>query len=105
VAYFPFELLLGANLTARQVFELVVLALLGGGLEDTWSGLIDFLNVAVVTPPTISPTPLMVHHQVGVAGYVHDSAIISHRRESVLHLVFRLVHNAFWPRLAAIRFF
>jgi hypothetical protein len=45
MAYFPFELLepfLGADLTAHQVFELVVPALVDAGLEDTCSSLIDF---------------------------------------------------------------
>jgi hypothetical protein len=97
MAYFPFELmelLLGSKLTAHQVFELFVSALIYGGLEETCSGLIDFLNVALVIPSAAAPTPLTVHHQVGVAGYVPGPATISHWCEAVLHHNLPLIHPA-----------
>jgi hypothetical protein len=53
MAHFPFDImdfLLGANLTAHRVFEMVVPALIYGGLEETCSVLIDFLNMALVAP-------------------------------------------------------
>jgi hypothetical protein len=43
MSYFTFELLdpiLGSDLTARQVFELVVPAMVDAGMEDTCTSLI-----------------------------------------------------------------
>jgi hypothetical protein len=58
------ELLLGSNLTGRQVYQLVVPVLIVTGLEGTCSGLTDFLTVALVTPSATAAAPLTVHHQV-----------------------------------------
>jgi hypothetical protein len=44
------ELLLGVDLNARQVYELVVPVLQQAGLEETCASLIDFLTVALVPP-------------------------------------------------------
>jgi hypothetical protein len=88
VAYFPFELMeifLGSNSTARQVYQLIVSALLDAGTADTCSGLIAFLTVALVAPSMASHTPLAVHEQVGVAGYAPETDAISHCHTSVLY--------------------
>jgi hypothetical protein len=64
VAYFPvelMELLLGSNLTERQVYQLVVSALLETGIEVTCSGFIDFLTAALDAPSVAAPPPLTVH--------------------------------------------
>jgi hypothetical protein len=79
------DLLLGSNLTAHQVYKLVVPALLEAGMEDTCSGLIDFLTVALVAPSVAVSAPLTVHKQVGLADYTHGPGAISHRCESVLY--------------------
>jgi hypothetical protein len=61
VGYFPFnmvELLIGTDLNVRQVFELVVLALIEAGLEEICTSLVDFLTVDLVAPSVESPEQL-----------------------------------------------
>jgi hypothetical protein len=52
------------------VFELVVPALIDGGLEETCLVLVAFLMVALVAPSADAPMPITVDQQMGVAGYV-----------------------------------
>jgi hypothetical protein len=73
MTYMSFELLeplLGEDLTARQVFELIVPALVDAGLEDTCSRIIDFLTVALVQPTEerskpYTPPPRLVRAWAG----------------------------------------
>jgi hypothetical protein len=88
MAYFPFEFmepLLGADLTARQVFELIVPALIDVGLQDTCASLIEFLTVALVQPTTDVETPLTVQAQAGKVSHSPGPMAIYHRREHVLY--------------------
>jgi hypothetical protein len=73
MGYFPFEVLaplLGAELTARQAFELVVPSLIDAGLDVTCSSLVDFLTVALIQPTEDDEAPLTVHVQAGKAGHL-----------------------------------
>jgi hypothetical protein len=66
MGYFPFPVpapLLGMDLTARQVFELIVPVLIEAGLQDVCSGLINFLTVALVLPAEDSEVPVTVWAQ------------------------------------------
>jgi hypothetical protein len=88
MAYVPFKILeplLGADLTARQVFELIIPALVDAGLKDTCSRLIDFLIIALVQPTEERSTPYTLLPQVGTAGYVPGLEAISHLRETILY--------------------
>jgi hypothetical protein len=88
MAYFPFEFmepLLGADLTARQVFVLIVPALIDMGIQYTCASLIEFLTVALVQPTTDVETPLTVHDQAGKASHSPGPMAINHRREHVLY--------------------
>jgi hypothetical protein len=88
MAYVPFELLeplLGTDLTDRQVFELIVPALMEAELKDTFSRLIDFLTVALFQPTEERSEPYTLLPQVGAAGYVPGPEAISHRQETILH--------------------
>jgi hypothetical protein len=84
----PFEFLeplLVADLTACQVFELIVPALMDAGLEYTCSRLVYFLTVALVQPTEERSEPYTLLPQIGTSGYVPGPEAISHRRESILY--------------------
>jgi hypothetical protein len=88
LAYFPFEMLeplLGDDLAARQVFELIVLALIDGGLEDTCSELINVLTVAIVKPNNIRVEPYTLQDQAGKAGYAPGPEAISYHHDGLLY--------------------
>jgi hypothetical protein len=93
----PFELLkplLGADLTSRQVFELIVPALVNAGLEDTCSRLIDFLTVALVQPTEERSEPYTLIPQLRTAGYIPGLEAISHRRETIIYRDLPALHPA-----------
>jgi hypothetical protein len=55
MAYFPFEFMehiLGSDLTSRQVFELIVPALIDSGLQYNFASIIEFLIVSLVQTTT-----------------------------------------------------
>jgi hypothetical protein len=88
MCYFPFELvepLLGADLNARQIFELVIPALLVAGLEDNCASLVDFFTVALVSPSLESPEPLTLQDQAYRPSYVPGPANIAHRHKYILY--------------------
>jgi hypothetical protein len=88
VAYFTFELmeiLRGSNLTDQQVYHMVAPALMDTGLDDSCSGMVDFLNVALVAPSMATPPPLSVYQKVGVTGYVTGPSTISYNRDADLY--------------------
>jgi hypothetical protein len=58
----------------------VVPALLDSGLEETCSPLIDVLTVA-----RKAPTPLTVHDQLEMAGYIPGPSTVSFRCDDVLY--------------------
>jgi hypothetical protein len=95
IAYFPFklmELLLEVDLNVWQVYELVVPALIQSGLEETCSVFIDFFTVALVAPTAAAPTPLVVHQQVWVDGYIPGPATISFHCKAILYGDLPLLH-------------
>jgi hypothetical protein len=78
------EPLLGADLTARQVFEQFVPSLVDAGLEDTCSHLIEFIIVALVQPVEERSEPYTLLPHIGTARYVPGTeVVISHRRETI----------------------
>jgi hypothetical protein len=86
--YLPFERmepLLGAELTALQVFKLIVQALVDTCLEDTCTNLIYCLSVYLVQPSATLLVPLTLQPQAGKTGYFPDPMAISHCREHVLY--------------------
>jgi hypothetical protein len=88
MCYFPFEMmesLLGTNLTARQVFELIVPVLVDAGLETACSSLITFLTIALVQPSSERQESWTLQPQAGLAGYVPGPMAMSYRREHVLY--------------------
>jgi hypothetical protein len=88
MAYFPFELLeplLGSDITAHQVFELIVPVLIDVRLEDTCSSLIEFLILSLMDPIEERSYPYTLQQQLGNTGYVTGPDAISHRREHVLY--------------------
>jgi hypothetical protein len=88
------EPLLGEDLTARQVFELIVPALVDAGLEETCSRIIYFLTVALVQPTEERSELYTLLPQVGTAGYVPGLEAISHRRETILYRDLPALHPA-----------
>jgi hypothetical protein len=47
--------------------------------------LLDFLDLALVHPTEKDTEPILVQSQVGLAAYVPGPAVVSHRREHLLH--------------------
>jgi hypothetical protein len=87
-AYIPFDLMdmvLGADLTARQAYELIIPALVDTDYEAICEPLVDFLTVALVKPPAENTTPLTLQPCVGITGYVPSPAVASHRRRHFLY--------------------
>jgi hypothetical protein len=80
--------LLGMDITARQALELVVPVLIGAGLKDVCSGLINFLTVALVLPAEDSEVPVTVWAQAGSTGCTPGPVAINYRRTHVLYRVF-----------------
>jgi hypothetical protein len=100
MAYTPFELMevvLGAELTARRAYELIIPVLFDTGYEGVCEPLVDFLTVALVKPSAVRAEPLTLLDRVGLEGYVPIPAAVSHRR---LHLLYRDL-PALMPRLAS----
>jgi hypothetical protein len=88
IRYFPFEMmdpLLGTDLTARQVLELIVPVLVDAGLETSCSSLITFLTIALVKPSAERKEPWTLQPQAGLADYVPRPIVTSYRREHVLY--------------------
>jgi hypothetical protein len=103
-AYLPFgmlEPLLGADLTDRQVFELIVPALINAGLEDTCAELINFLIVALVNPNDAMVEAYTLQDQVGRAGYVPGSEAISYCRDGLLHRDLHVLKAAIGPPMTS----
>jgi hypothetical protein len=88
MGYFSFPVLaplLGMDLTARQVFELVVPVLIEAGLQDACSGLINFMTVALVLPTEDIEVPVTVWAQAGRSGYTPGPVAIINRRTQALY--------------------
>jgi hypothetical protein len=88
LAYYPFEMLeplLRVDITAHQVFELIVRALIDMGLKDTCSELIHFLTMALVQPNDTRVEPHTLHDQVCNAGYTPGPEAISYRHYYILY--------------------
>jgi hypothetical protein len=87
-AYLPFDLMemvLGADLTAQQAYELIIPVLVDTGYEAICEPLVDFLTVALVKPSADNASPLTLQPCVGIEGYVPSPAVVSHRRQHVLY--------------------
>jgi hypothetical protein len=81
-AYLPFDLMemvLGADLTARQAYKLIIPVLVDTGYEAICEPLMDFFTVALVKPSEDNVSPLTLQPCVGIAGYVPSPAVVSHR--------------------------
>jgi hypothetical protein len=88
LVYFPFETLeplLGTDLVAHQVFELIMSAIIDAGLEDTCAELINFLTMALLTPSAHRAEHYTLQDQAGKAGYVPGPEAISYHQEDVLY--------------------
>jgi hypothetical protein len=88
MCYPPYEMmeqLLGTDLTARQVFELIVPVLVDGGLEATCGELINLLTISLVEPSTTLREPWTLQPQAGKAVYVPVPMATSYRRAHVLY--------------------
>jgi hypothetical protein len=86
--YLPFDLMemvLGADLTARQAYELIIPVLVDTGYEAICEPLLDFLTVALVKPCADNAAPLTLQPCVGITGYVPSPAVVSHRRQHFLY--------------------
>jgi hypothetical protein len=87
-AYLPFDLMemvLGADLTTRQAYELVIPVLVDTGYEAICEPLVDFLTMALVKPSADNAAPLALQPCVGIAGYVPSPAVVSHHRQHFLY--------------------
>jgi hypothetical protein len=87
-AYLPFnlmEMVLGADLTSRQAYELIIPVLVDTGYEAICEPLVDFLTVALVKLSADNASPLTLQSCVGIAGCVPSPAVVSHRRQHVLY--------------------
>jgi hypothetical protein len=103
-AYFPFEMLeplLSANLTSRQVSELIVHALNDAGLEYTCRERINFLTVAIAQPYDTMVEPYTLQDQVGKDGYVPGPDAISYHCDDLLHRDFSALKAAPGPPLTS----
>jgi hypothetical protein len=80
------EMVLGADLTARQAYELIIPAMVDTGYEAICKPLVDFLTVALVKPSAENATSLTLLPCVGIAGYVPSPTVVSHRRQHLLYL-------------------
>jgi hypothetical protein len=88
MVYFPFEVLaplLGAELAARQAFELVVPSLIDAGLDVVCSGLIAFITVSLVQPTEYDDVPLTARAQTGKAGHLPGPVAIHYQWEHILY--------------------
>jgi hypothetical protein len=88
MAYIPFELMevvLGAYLTARQAYGLLVPTLVDTGYEGICEPLVDFLTVALVKPSATVDALLTLQYRVGLEGYVPSPAVVSHHRQHLLY--------------------
>jgi hypothetical protein len=88
MCYFPYEMmepLLGTDLMARQVFELIVPVLVDAGLKATYGDLINFLTIALVEPSLTRKDPWTLQPQAGKSGYVHGPMATGYRGEHVLY--------------------
>jgi hypothetical protein len=79
------EPLLGTNLTAHQVFKLIIPVLVEAGLETTCGSLINFLTIALVHPSLIRKEPWTLQPQAGKAGYVPEPMATIYWCEHVLY--------------------
>jgi hypothetical protein len=79
------EMVLVADLTARQAYELIIPALVDTGYEAICEPLVDFLTVALVKPYEDNIPPLTLQPCVGIAGYVPSTRLVSHRRQNYLY--------------------
>jgi hypothetical protein len=87
-AYLPFDLMemvLGADLTARQAYKLIIPVLVDTGYKEICEPLVDFLTVALVKPSKDNASPLTLQPCVGIAGYVPRPVVVSHRQKHVLY--------------------
>jgi hypothetical protein len=87
-AYIPFdrmEMVLGADLTARQAYELIVPVLVDTGYKAICEPLVDFLTVALVKPSADNTTPITLQPCMVISGYVPSPAVVSHRRQHFLY--------------------
>jgi hypothetical protein len=87
--------LLGADLTVRQSFELVVPRLIYAGLEVACTGLINFLTVVLVNPTEDHDAPLTVQAQAGRPAYLPGPVAINYRREHILYQDLPSLHPIF----------
>jgi hypothetical protein len=88
MAHIPFEFMevvLGADLTARQAYDLLVPTLVDTGYEGICEPLVDLLTVALVKPSATVDAPLTLQDRVGLEGYVPSPAVVSHRRQHLLY--------------------
>jgi hypothetical protein len=88
MAYIPFEmmeLVLDSRLTARQAYDLILLALVDRGMDVVCTPLVDFLTLVLVQPIEAITSPYPLQPQVGMAGYMPGPAVVSHRREHILY--------------------
>jgi hypothetical protein len=88
MAYTPLKLMevvLGADLTARHAYELLVPTLVDTGYEGICEPLVDFLTVALVKPSATVDAPSNLQDRVGLEGYVPSPAVVSHRRQHLLY--------------------
>jgi hypothetical protein len=77
---------LGTDLTARQVFELILPVLVDAGPDATCESLINFLTLALVQLSLVWKAPWIMQSQTGRAGYVPVPMTSSYRREHALYL-------------------
>jgi hypothetical protein len=78
------EMVLGADLTARQAYELIIPALVDTGYEAFYEPLVDFLTVALVNQSGEDAKPLTLQPCVGIPGCVPSPAVVSHRLQHLL---------------------
>jgi hypothetical protein len=79
------EMVLGADLTSRQAYRLIIPALVDTGYEAIWEPLLDFLTVALVKTSAENTTPLTLQPCMGITGCVPSPALMSHHRQHFLY--------------------
>jgi hypothetical protein len=84
--YVPFDLVpivIGQDLSARMVYELLVPLIVSNGLATTLKPLVDYLTIALVSPTATEATPVTVRDKVGLDWNI-TPALVGYRRDKVL---------------------
>jgi hypothetical protein len=89
VIYIHFDLVsivLGRDVSARQVYELLVPSIVANGLASTLKPLVDFFTIALVSTNGTAVTPVTVRDKLGLEWDINP-ALVGYRQEKIIYSV------------------